>query len=72
MPSSAVELLRLRLHEEALTKVTESSTILDDMGEHAERATILQSLGEVGGRKGVLAGSCMTSCWKNNVVEAAG
>ena len=35
--------------------MTESSTILDDMGEHAERATILQSLGEVGGRKGVFS-----------------
>ena len=53
LPSSDVELLRLRLHEEALTKVTESSTILDDMGEHAERATILQSLGEDGGWKGI-------------------
>ena len=42
---------RLRLHEEALTKITESSTILDDMGEHAERATILQSLGESGSRQ---------------------
>lgn len=45
--SAAQACLRLRLHEEALTKVTESSTILDDMGEHAERATILQTALEI-------------------------
>ncbi|CAE7377391.1 pikAI [Symbiodinium natans] len=45
--SSAQACLRLRLHEEALTKITESSTILDDMGEHAERATILQTALEI-------------------------